>query len=724
LYHSSFNYITVNTDFNSREINLAPNVNDEEPATKASYLDYFAERFNYPGLQNELSDVYNLLDFVKKFQIKKNQICARDKPEKCVVITFPKMRPNPDDPVKHAQFCYHAMIKFSNWSKANIDEIKTIETAAFRWRNFLLIAPQSVIDQIKFQTDLVKELTLARRSVDEDAQTIPITRDDWMVLADISPGSDDLDEIDDIPIDTNHDWFAHALKYSHEELQKMPTWVNDQKALENDSNSDQIISMVNVETLNVMQRFAFNLVKHFHDTNKQLLCIINGTAGTGKSYLINSLVQIYNEKHLRCAPTAKAAFIIRGETLHSTVFLPVSKNQTTLDDLSGDRLSLIQDKFKNIKLVIIDEYSMVSQVMLGQTDKRLRQATGKINLYFGGISIILIGDNGQLPPVAGNVLYKFPPKTNLALHGFNCYKQFKLAIRLQVSQRQQNLNNDQNQEHFIKFLGRLREGLLDDTQTLIDWQFILKNRVTPINILQFANVIRLYPDNASCHKLNSDKLIGLQSAITKITALNSPQRVKNLSEEHFSGLFNFIYLCNGARLTLTANLWTKKGLVNGANCYVRDIIYLPNAKNNLPHAILLELENYQGPKFFPLIDTRVDWIPIPALNVYNRNVGGSRTQYPLRLAYALTIHKSQGQTMDKVVIDLGKCEKTLGMSYVALSRVKNFSDFLIEPFPLDRFLKIKQSSALNERTTEENRINTIISQTLNQFDFLMNISRD
>ena len=113
-----------------------------------------------------------------------------------------------------------------------------------------------------------------------------------------------------------------------------------------------------------------------------------------------------------------------------------------------------------------------------------------------------------------------------------------------------------------------------------------------------------------------------------------------------------------------------------------------------------------------------DWIPIPALNVYNRNVGGSRTQYPLRLAYALTIHKSQGQTMDKVVIDLGKCEKTLGMSYVALSRVKNFSDFLIEPFPLDRFLKIKQSSALNERTTEENRINTIISQTFNQFDFL------
>jgi ATP-dependent DNA helicase PIF1 len=98
----------------------------------------------------------------------------------------------------------------------------------------------------------------------------------------------------------------------------------------------------------------------------------------------------------------------------------------------------------------------------------------------------------------------------------------------------------------------------------------------------------------------------------------------------------------------------------------------------------------------------------------------ARTNYPIRLSYALTIHKSQGQTLKKIIVELGKKESTLGISFVALSRVKNYKDFLIQPFPLDRLTKIKNSKLLNERVNEEIRIKEIVDITLNQYQFLFN----
>ena len=85
----------------------------------------------------------------------------------------------------------------------------------------------------------------------------------------------------------------------------------------------------------------------------------------------------------------------------------------------------------------------------------------------------------------------------------------------------------------------------------------------------------------------------------------------------------------------------------------------------------------------------------------------------------MTIHKSQGQTLDKVVIDLGKNGRSLGLAFVALSRVKNYKDFLIQPFPLDRLSKIKKSSSLPLRVEEENRIKKIVNSTLTKHNHLI-----
>ena len=81
----------------------------------------------------------------------------------------------------------------------------------------------------------------------------------------------------------------------------------------------------------------------------------------------------------------------------------------------------------------------------------------------------------------------------------------------------------------------------------------------------------------------------------------------------------------------------------------------------------------------------------------------------------MTIHKSQGQTLDKIVVDLGKKESSLGITFVASSRVKNYKNFMIEPFSLERLQKISQSKNLNQRVVEEIRINEIFNKTIKNY---------
>ena len=138
----------------------------------------------------------------------------------------------------------------------------------------------------------------------------------------------------------------------------------------------------------------------------------------------------------------------------------------------------------------------------------------------------------------------------------------------------------------------------------------------------------------------------------------------------------------------------------------------------MPEAIFIEFDYYTGPKFFSENDHRHNWIPINAFNAYRKHYCTNRIKYPIRLSYALTIHKSQGQTIQKAVIDLGKKEQSLGLTFVALSRLKNFKDFLIKPFTLERLNKISQSISLKPRLDEEKRIYQIVHKTLNEFSFL------
>lgn len=360
---------------------------------------------------------------------------------------------------------------------------------------------------------------------------------------------------------------------------------------------------------------------------------------------------------------------------------------------------------------------MLSQKILAIIDKRLRQATGRKDTYFGGLSIILVGDPGQLLPVADTPLYESHPSTTLKIHGFQCYKQFNHAIRLEVCVRQQ-ADSNPDQAKFIYLLPRLRNGV-NDENTVNDWQLLLKNSTTPLRMEAFKDALHLFPDNRSCNLYNLHKLKQIDMPIAKLLAINNPSRARNFDSETFSGIENIVVLSVGAKVVLVTNIWTRMGLLNGANGIIRDIIFDKNNVNNsLPIAVLVEFEFYIGPRLFSDVN-RFDWIPIAPYEAYNPLQSIRRTNIPLRLAYALTIHKAQGQTLSKVVIDLGNLERTLGLTYVAFSRIRHFNDFLVKPFSLERLQKLSLSKSLQPRLNEEARLNKIIETTYDEYQHLI-----
>ena len=166
---------------------------------------------------------------------------------------------------------------------------------------------------------------------------------------------------------------------------------------------------------------------------------------------------------------------------------------------------------------------------------------------------------------------------------------------------------------------------------------------------------------------------------------------QTLSADDMGGLEPVIYLSKGAKVMLTLNLWTDVGLCNGAIGTVLDFVYAEGEQPPcLPICLLVQFdEECKGPSVSSMFQLCV---PICPITQVSGNLGQryKRQQLPLRLAWAMTIHKCQGLTLTKAWIDLGSSERTLGITYVALRRVKKIQDLIIEPVTLQRLQAVKK----------------------------------
>ena len=233
---------------------------------------------------------------------------------------------------------------------------------------------------------------------------------------------------------------------------------------------------------------------------------------------------------------------------------------------------------------------------------------------------------------------------------------------------------------------------------------------------EFEYATRLFYSNEQVANYNHDQLNKLQHPVACINARHSSSFAKNASPDDMSGLEPVVFLAKTAKVMLTMNLWSHVGLCNGATGTVRHIIYDNGHRPpNLPLAVIVEFDNYRGPAF---IDSHPSCVPICPVTVslQSGNSLHERQQLPLRLAWALTIHKSEGLTLPKAWIDIGKTEMSPGITYVALSRVQNLSSCVIEPMSFERLSALKSSKNLTFRLQEEERLDYLAQATAIAFN--------
>ncbi|XP_024117601.2 uncharacterized protein LOC112139131 [Oryzias melastigma] len=415
---------------------------------------------------------------------------------------------------------------------------------------------------------------------------------------------------------------------------------------------------------------------------EQFFYYINGGAGTGKSHLIKSIhsqatdilqkLQRNAEEHdissrsvLLTSFTGTAAFQISGTTLHSLLKLPrILKPPITG---LGNQLDEVRAELLNAEIIIIDEVSMVSKPLLAYVDARLKQIKGS-RKPFGGMSVLAVGDFYQLPPVRQSKPLCVPEPLQVDMWNEN----FQMVTLTEIMRQKDDVS-------FAEMLNRIRvkeqsDELTDNDRALLR-QAVTQPALCPIDALH------IFATNKQVNDHNSATLSKLHATTIDIDAddykkdmqtgrmTRQDQPVKGSTND----LLDSIKLAEGARVMLTRNIDIRNGLVNGAFGELVGVIYSENNQ----HIVKLGLKLDSKTGVNRAQPDNVVYLERVEENLKQK--GMVRRQFPVKLAYACTIHKVQGLTTQKAVVSMKRVFES-GMSYVAMSRVTSLSGLYLLDF--------------------------------------------
>ena len=469
------------------------------------------------------------------------------------------------------------------------------------------------------------------------------------------------------------------------------------------------------------------------------LAMLIGPAGSGKSFTINAMEALLEELHgegvlVHVALTGKAANNIHGATLRSCqqgCAITVG-NTAEYIPLKQDVLRILQRYYRGKRAIVIDEFSMMKQRELYFLDRRLQEIMGN-DLPFGGLLVILTGDNAQFPPVGGRSLWDDSlGRTGNDELGFIRYRQFLTNV-VELERVERITANSELAERFRELLDRLRTGDCTDA----DFELLRERAQAYMTPEQWeqefgedSEVTRLYTTNREVAEENNRRIKLLDQPIALVRA-EQTGIARSLSEEHFQNLPSKLYLCNGAVVMSIHNLCQQAGISNGSAGVVKEIVYDDGVSPpGLPKCVWVDFgAGYTGPSFFrPELVERRGWVPIQPVTVTIRTpcssspsgyVESSKRMLPLRLSWAWTIWKFQGQTVrSKLVVNLSNNERELGLTYVALSRLTDLRNLGIEgPFTRERIIdKIKNHAKMAGRIRETQRLRSIAAETKLRLD--------
>jgi hypothetical protein len=398
---------------------------------------------------------------------------------------------------------------------------------------------------------------------------------------------------------------------------------------------------------------AFELIRYTNDS-----FFLTGRAGTGKSTFLKKIVSNISKNFIIVAPTGIAAINVGGVTIHSLFNFPT--RPLTIED--DDIITFSEDSGKlklllNMDTLIIDEVSMVRADLIDAIDCSLKRNGGIKNLPFGGKQVVFVGDMFQLEPVS-----IFNPEENRIIK--NLYKNSyfynaKVFTRINLFTVELKQVFRQCDSQFISLLDKIRENNISNVELKK-----LNNRVISNgDHLDLDFTTTLTTNNLLAEKVNFQRLNSLPTSAHEYEA--------EISGEFISKKFptdRTLLLKVGAQVVFLKNEKERRW----ANGTIGQVFEL--SKN----AIMVKLNDNSIHSVEKSTWDNITYKYNDKSKKIEKNISGSFSQYPLKLAWAMTIHKSQGLTFDKVIIDFGSGTFASGQAYVALSRAKNFEGLYLK----------------------------------------------
>ena len=381
-------------------------------------------------------------------------------------------------------------------------------------------------------------------------------------------------------------------------------------------------------------------IQHMREGQGHLF--VTGRAGTGKSTLLRTWRDMVEDEIVVVAPTGLAAVNVGGQTIHSFFGLPPRLVRS--EDIRRSRNGRLMRKLKHL---VIDEVSMVRSDLMWAIDQSLRINRGKPREPFGGVRLMMFGDLHQLPPVvqddvAGHLEDQFGGPFFFSVPSLMEGDGTSLLELNQVFR--------QSEGPLLNVLNKVREGNVEER----DFE-VLNERVRPIRTLSEGEAfVILTPTNAAAQRINLAYLNALKGEPRSYTAGTTGEFNPGAQPTDQT-----LTLKPGAKVIMLRNdadgRWVNGSVARIARLEEKQVFILIDGKE-----YEVEPASWENRKYaYDQAEQKIV-----------ETVAGTFTQYPVRLAWAMTIHKSQGMTLDNVYLDLGRGTFAHGQAYVALSRCR------------------------------------------------------
>lgn len=412
------------------------------------------------------------------------------------------------------------------------------------------------------------------------------------------------------------------------------------------------------------------VLKFINRTNRSIF--LTGKAGTGKTTLLKEIVTHTHKNTVVVAPTGIAALNAGGVTIHSffqlpfSAFLPDTKqaplytDSVKFENKTSLRRHMIMNRvkknlFRNLELLVVDEVSMLRADVLDAMNFML-QSVRKNQMPFGGVQVLFIGDLLQLPPVVKQQEWHILKNYYSGMYFFHSEvirQQPPLYIELEKIYRQRD-------DRFISILNNLRNNTINQT----DFEYLNTFVQTDFDSKKNQGYITLTTHNAKADSINEEALQALQTE--KYTY--HPEIVGDFPEKIFP-LDPKLELKVGAQVIFVKNDLSYEKLFFNGKMGIVDSLSKGEIRVRFPEENkIIEVEKYEWQNIRYTIDDHTKEI--------KEKVLGTFTQYPLKLAWAITIHKSQGLTFERAALDVSNVFLP-GQAYVALSRLRSLKGLIL-----------------------------------------------